>query len=147
LIGVRLRLDAYSFASICAIIICKVRVEPYPHAFDREALLKRKMHVPVPHWRNTPVNVSMVLFPIADDCISILAVNTDHQQDCWERRYATASQVSTGLEQIGMIKASEAGELESDLMFLRGCPIIKGVVEREDLEDAGFSPIVHKKAN
>lgn len=93
------------------------------------------------------MNVTMVLFPIADDCISILAVNTDHQQDCWKRHYTTAGHVVASLEQTGMIAASEADKLESDLNFLRGCPIIKGVVEREDLEDAGFSPVVHEKTN
>lgn len=64
-----------------------------------------------------------------------------------QRSYTTVSQDIAGLEQTGIIAASEAGEHESDLNFLRGCPIIKGVVEREDLEDAGFSPIVHKKTN
>ena len=93
------------------------------------------------------MNVTMVLFPIADDCISVLAVNTDHQQDCWKRHYTTVNQVIAGLEQTRMVTVSEADELESDLNFVRGCPIIKGVVEREDLEDAGFSPIVHEKTN
>lgn len=93
------------------------------------------------------MRVTMVLFPIAADCISILAVNIDHQQDCWQRRYSTVGQVITSLEQTGMVTASEADELEPELNFVRGCPIFKGVVEREDLEDAGFSPLVHEKTN
>lgn len=93
------------------------------------------------------MRVSMVLFPVAADCISILAVNIDHQQDCWQGRFSTVGQVIAGLEQTGMVTTSEAIELETELNFVRGCPILKGVVEREDLEDAGFSPIVHEKTN
>ena len=93
------------------------------------------------------MKITMVVFPAAADCISILAMNIDHQQDCWERRYSTLGEVITGLEQTGMVTASEAIELETELNFVRGCPIFKGVVEREDLEDAGFSPLVPEKTN
>jgi len=93
------------------------------------------------------VRVSMVLFPVAADRINILAVNTDHQQDCWRQRYMTHSQVIARLKQTGMVTASEAEELETDLNSVRGFTVVKGDIEREDLEDAGFAPIVHEETN
>lgn len=93
------------------------------------------------------MKVTMILFPVAYNRINVLAVNIDHQQDLWKRHYRTRGEVIAGLEQTGMVTASEADELETNLNFVRGCPIFKGFVEREDLEDAGFSPIAPEKTN
>ena len=90
------------------------------------------------------MNVTMVVFPMAVDRISVLALNTDDQRDCWTRDYTTLQQVIASLERTGIVTASEANQLQSQLSFLRGCPIIRGVVEREDLKDAGFSPVVRE---
>lgn len=93
------------------------------------------------------MKITMILFPVAFDRISVLAVNINHQQDLWKRHYRTRSEVIAGLEQTGMVTASEADELQTKLNFRRGCPIFKGFVEREDLEDAGFSRVVHEQTN
>lgn len=93
------------------------------------------------------MRVSMVLFPVADDCINILAVNTEHQQDCWMLRSMTHGQVVASLERTGMVSASEAEELKTDLHSVRGFTVVKGVIERADLEDAGFAPIVDENIN
>jgi hypothetical protein len=89
----------------------------------------------------------MILFPIAVDCISVLAAGTDRQRGCWKRHYSTLGDVIEGLQKTGMVTTIEATELQTELNFVGGCPFFKGSVELEDLEGAGFFRVVPGKMN
>lgn len=92
------------------------------------------------------MKVSMALFQIDVNCISVLTFDIDGKHDCWKRHYSSLGEVADGLQGVGIITAIEASELQTE-NFTDGLPFFRGDTEREDLEDAGFSRIVYSKTN
>ncbi len=93
------------------------------------------------------MKVTMALFPIEVNCISVLAFDIDGQHDCWKRHYSSLGEVANGLQKVGIMTAIEASELQTEFDFADGFPFFRGDTEREDLEDAGFSPVVYSEMN
>jgi hypothetical protein len=69
----------------------------------------------------SPLKLTIILFPIAEDCIRVLAMDAERNGNCWEKENLSRSEVIDGLHEAGMIMAIEAVELQSQLSFARGC--------------------------
>jgi hypothetical protein len=93
------------------------------------------------------VKVTMALFRTDVDCISVLAFGTDGQKGVWKRHYSSVGEVIAGLRKTGVVTALEATELQTEMNSQDGFPFFKGSLEREELESAGFSPVVDSKPN
>lgn len=93
------------------------------------------------------MRVTMAIFPIGPDFISVLAFGTEGQKGIWKRHYSTLDEVIDGLQQTGMVSEVEADELRTDLDLVGGFPFFKGAVEGDDLENAGFFRVISARAN
>ena len=92
------------------------------------------------------MQVSIIVFQTDYYRFNTLAVDTTTQIP-YKREDHSISEVIDCLQGVGVVTEAEADELQMEMNFEGGCPLFKGIVDDDALEEAGFVRDMHSKPN